>query len=293
MVQIKAFLQQFCYCIIARLRLTKTHIFLHAMNASVLSTSLLCALCLSAPLVFAVQQSPVTVPIEEATAVVKSRQKHTQTVQAVQVSGMKDQDWKPYRQMLNGLNAFERHHALAPETQLRFIVRPQVEGLVLADIRLKIVGDTIQVPIVLAANGSFELPRNQKAADENADLVLNQKQNWVRWNLLALRTPTLSTHQRRIGDLRLTCEVFAAMENIEKLRREFNLRGVTADNLCESPRLNWTFYENQGLKSARIFNESRSEVLPLSSDHRGFTVNLFDRAWGNNALIELEFAVEE
>jgi hypothetical protein len=266
------------------------------MNAFVLSTSLLSALCLSTSLVFAAQQSqqsPVTVPIEEGTAVVKSRQKLTQTVQAVQVSGMKDQDWKPYRQMLSGLNAFERHHVLAPETQLRFIVRPQVAGLALADIRLKIVGDTIQVPITLADNGSFELPRIQKAADENADLALNQKQNWVRWNLLALRTPSLSTHQRRMGDLRLTCEVFAAMEDIEKLRREFNLRGVTADNLCKSPRLNWTFYENQGLKSARIFNESRAEVLPLSSDQRGFTVNLFDLSWGDNALIELEFTAED
>jgi hypothetical protein len=266
------------------------------MNAFVLLASLLSAVFLRTSLIFAAQQSqqtPATVAVEEAAAVVKSRQPLTQTVQAVQVSGMKDQDWKPYRQMLNGLNAFERHHALAPETQLRFIVRPQIEGLALADIRLKIVGDTIQVPIVLADNGSFELPRNQKAADENADLVLNQKQNWVRWNLLALRTPTLSTHQRRIGDLRLTCEVFAAMENIEKLRREFNLRGVTADNLCESPRLNWTFYENQGLKSARIFNESRAEILPLSTDKRGFTVNLFDQAWRDNALIELTFSKEE
>lgn len=264
------------------------------MNVFVLMTGSLISFFLStASLVFSVQHAQVVSPADENAVVVKPRQKLSQAFQAVQVSGMKDQDWKPYRQMLSGLDAFERHHALAPDTQLRFIVRPQVEGLAIADIRLKIVGDTIQIPIALADNGSFELPRNLKAADENADLVLNQKQNWVRWNLLALRTPSLSQHQRRMGDLRLTCEVFAAMENIEKLRREFNLRGVTADNLCQSPRLNWTFYENQRLISAKVFSESRIEVLQLSKDGRGFVVNLFDLSLGNNALIELEFAEEE
>jgi hypothetical protein len=214
-------------------------------------------------------------------------------VQVVQISGMRDQDWKPYRTLIRGLDAFTRHRALAPETRLKFILRPQIANVKLDQLALKIVGDNAVFPVALNRDGTFELPRHQAAVDDNADMVLNQKQDVVRWNLVAIRSPELAPHQRRIGDLRLTCEVFAAMEDWAVLKRQYGLRGVPEGELCTSPRLNWTFFEAQRIRSARLYSESRVENLSISTDKRGFIVNLFDVAWLNNAVIDLDFYDDE
>ena len=202
---------------------------------------------------------------------------------------MRDQDWKPYRVLLRGLDAYESHRAMAPDTFFRFVLRPQSEEIEVGDTHLKLVGENVVLSIPIAEDWSFALPRNQQAAEENAELVLNQRQNRMRWNLLAIRTKGLAEHHRRLGDLRLTCEVFAAMEDWDKLRRQLGLRGVNSGNACVSPRLNWTFYERLPLKSAMLINEKRTENLRLTPDRLGFIVYLFDQSWSDHALIQLEF----
>lgn len=210
-------------------------------------------------------------------------------IASVEISGMRDQDWKPYRVLLRGLDAYEAHRSMAPETQFRFVLRPQTDDIEVANTYLKLVGESVVVPIELTQDWSFALPRNQQAFDENAELVLNHRQNRMRWNLLAIRTKGLAENHRRLGDLRLTCEVFAAMEDWDKLRRQLGLRGVNAGNACVSPRLHWTFYERRPLKSAMLVNEKRTENLRLTPDRLGFIAYLFDQSWSDHALIQLEF----
>lgn len=226
----------------------------------------------------------------EAWSQVSSAKAAKNGVQSVQVSGMRDQDWKPYRTLLRGLDAFETNRFLAPETVFKFVLRPQSLDVDLKQIELKVVGETVALSVALDSDGSFALPRNQMAFDEDAELVLNQRQRSIRWNLLAIRTRGMPDHHRRIGDLRLTCEVFAAMEDWEKLKRQLGLRGVNSTNACISPRLHWTFFEARTLKSARLVNDQRSENLRLTSDGKGFIVYLFDQSWSDHSLIHLEFA---
>lgn len=229
----------------------------------------------------------------EVWAQANTTRSHKLGVQSVQVSGMRDQDWKPYRTLLKGLDAYEANRFMAPDTEFKFVLRPQESDIDLSQIQLKVLGETLVLPVSLAEDGSFFLPRNQLAFDENAELVLNQRQNKIRWNLLAIRSKNLLEHQRRLGDLRLTCEVFAAMEDWEKLKRQLGLRGINSGNACVSPRLHWTFYEGRQLKSALLVNEKKTENLKLSADGRGFVVYLFDQSWSDHALIHLEFAEQE
>ena len=42
---------------------------------------------------------------------------------------MRDQDWKPYRVLLRGLDAYEAHRSAAPGTQFRFVLRPQTDDI--------------------------------------------------------------------------------------------------------------------------------------------------------------------
>jgi hypothetical protein len=238
------------------------------------------------------QENSSSMANQSTSAVAAMRQKLA-APQAVLVSGMKDQDWKPYRDMLRGLVAFETHHRLAPDTELKFVLRPQSSEIEMASLRLRLVGEHVSQSINLTAEGVFTLPQDQRAADENADLVLNQKKNLLMWNVLAIRTPTLQTHQRRLGDLRLTCEVFMAMEDWDELKKRYRLRGTDSGNACESPRLSWTFYEPQRIKNATIKSATRWGNLALSEDKRGFVVYLFDLAWSDHALIDLEFEQEK
>ncbi|WMW80346.1 hypothetical protein RF679_17110 [Undibacterium cyanobacteriorum] len=231
----------------------------------------------------------LAIPIGAIAQTPSAEKPHRVKVASVEISGMRDQDWKPYRVLLRGLDAYESHRAMAPDTSFRFVLRPQSEELEVADTHLKLVGENVVLPIPIAEDWSFALPRNQQAAEENAELVLNQRQNRMRWNLLAIRSKGLAEHHRRLGDLRLTCEVFAAMEDWDKLRRQLGLRGVNSGNACVSPRLNWTFYERLPLKSAMLINEKRTENLRLTPDRLGFVVYLFDQSWSDHALIQLEF----
>lgn len=95
--------------------------------------------------------------------------------QQVTVSGSKDPDWKPYRKMLDGLNAFDKFHALAPSAELKFILRPQQPNLDTTGLKLRIVGDNTSIDVPIAADHTFSVPRVESAAKDDADLRLNSK----------------------------------------------------------------------------------------------------------------------
>ncbi len=69
---------------------------------------------------------------------------------------------------------------------------------------------TLALPV--GSDALFDVPRSQQAWDANAELVLRRKRNEVRvWPYV--RTPGLADNQRRLGDLRLECQVFVALAN--------------------------------------------------------------------------------
>ena len=115
----------------------------------------------------------------EVWAQANTTRSHKTGIQSVQVSGMRDQDWKPYRTLLKGLDAYEANRFMAPDTEFKFVLRPQESDIDLSQIQLKVLGETLVLPVSLAEDGSFFLPRNQLAFDENAELVLNQRQNKI------------------------------------------------------------------------------------------------------------------
>jgi hypothetical protein len=101
--------------------------------------------------------------------------------QQVAVAGSKDPDWKPYRKMLDGPDAFSRYHSLAPKAELKFILRPQQPNLALADLQLRIVGDNVSIDVPIADDATFSVPRDEAAARDDADFRLNSKKGLFRW----------------------------------------------------------------------------------------------------------------
>lgn len=213
-----------------------------------------------------------------------------EAAQQVTVAGSKDPDWKPYRKMLDGLDAFSRYHSLAPKAELKFILRPQQPNLTLAGLQLRIVGDNVSIDVPIAADATFSVPRDEAAARDDADFRLNSKKGLFRWRP-DIRTPGLPAGTRRLGDLRLECEVRWAVDKFDasliKLAYIVPLGGV-----CHSSRSRVFFTTASPIAGATLVSGSRREKLPAErldpKDRTRYAPPLHDQDWPDDTLVEFE-----
>ena len=74
----------------------------------------------------------------------------TAPVPQVKVDATRDPVDKSYRKMLQGVERFERDHALAPQAVLRFRLLPRQPGVDMTGVQLRIAGDSVSIPLPLA-----------------------------------------------------------------------------------------------------------------------------------------------
>ena len=113
---------------------------------------------------------------------------------------------KSYRKMIAGMDLFERMHSLAPAASLRYKLLPRQPGTDMDRIDLEVLGDTVAIPVRVAADHTFTLERDSKAAAENAAVTPNRRAQSMTWRV-EIRTPGLPPDTRRLGDMRLECLV--------------------------------------------------------------------------------------
>ena len=131
------------------------------------------------------------------------------TLPGVTISGSKataDPVEKSYRRMVRGMDLFERRRALSPQGELRFKLLPRKPGVSLDRLELLVLGKTVETPIPVAPDRTFVLQRDPKALDENAMVTPDRKALTMTWRA-EVRTPGLAPNTRRLGDLRLECQV--------------------------------------------------------------------------------------
>lgn len=207
----------------------------------------------------------------------------------VEVSGVKDPALRPYRIMSRGLDAFEKHHALAPDANLRFELKNK-DGTKLpaAGLGLRLAGDKVDLTLPVDANATFVLPRSQDAFDDNADLVVNRKNDAIRWRPY-VRSPGVPENARRLGDMRLECEVAWAV-----MRDEIGFLARTAmaavGGMCHAPMSALYYRAPKQLTAVRLTSGERSRLLRMSADANSYVVPVRDKEWDNESLIEYEFA---
>lgn len=215
----------------------------------------------------------------------------TAETQSVEINGTKDPDWKSYAKMLKGIDAFDKHRGLAPQAPLKFILKPRKAGVSMDGLSLRLEnGDQIE-PIPLASDGTFTLPRSKEAVAEKAELVINRKKALFRW-WPQIRTAGLLENQRRLGDLRLECELFWAI-NYDDI--PFLVRGlirVMGVN-CQSNKVELAFPSDYlGLVGAKIVQGERSVDLKLSKDKTSYNISLYEGDFNNDAIVELIYDEE-
>lgn len=218
---------------------------------------------------------------------------------------------KSYRKMIKGMERFAREHALAPDAPLRFQLLPRLPTVNMNGITLRVAGDSVSVPVPVAPDNSFVLPRSEAALRENAAVVANRKTTSMTWRARII-TPGLPAGTRRLGDMRLECLVgveAGLVSNSSPLFRWINEALTSPEQVCNSPNGNYLFFAERPIFAVRLRAGERVETLPFNMLYAGgeqtradleycdcqvmldrtFYAPIWDKSWPDDTLVEFEF----
>jgi hypothetical protein len=206
---------------------------------------------------------------------------------------MRNPELKTYRVMAAGLDAFDDHHGLAPAAKMVRFKLTRRAGSPLTDmdnLALRISGDTVSIPVAVGADGTFVLPRSEKADDEDADLVLNKKKGGYRWRP-DVRSEGVPANMRRLGDLRLECQVMVATAKKEIgfwITAMINSFLLSTD-WCNVDKLQLSTKTDRKIRSATLLHQGERTRLHLSEDDTAYVPPISDKTYPNDTLIEIEY----
>jgi hypothetical protein len=231
--------------------------------------------------------------------------------QTVTVSATRDPVDKSYRKMIKGMERFERERALAPQAALRFHLLPRLPKVQLTGITLRVVGDTVSLPVPVAADNSFVLVRNEQALREDAVVLANRKTATMTWRASVV-TPGLPPGTRRLGDLRLECRVgmdAALVSNTSPIFAWLSDLLTDTDKICNTADGNYLFFAERPLFAVTLRSGARTEVLPFKMLYAGgeqtaqslpycdcqvlldrsYYAPIWDNSWPDDTLVEFEY----
>jgi hypothetical protein len=232
-------------------------------------------------------------------------------IQTVNVTYTRDPVDKSYRKMIRGMERFERAHALAPHAALRFRLLPRSPSVTMRGVSLRVMGDHITIPVQVAPDNSFVLPRNTQALAEDAAVVANRKTTSLTWRA-QVTTPGLPPGTRRLGDLRLECLVgmeAGLVSNSSPLFGWISNALTTPEQVCDSPDGNFLFFTERPLFSVTLQAGARSEIMPFRFLYAGgdqtpdmlpfcdcqvlldrtYYAPIWDRSWPDDTLVSFEY----
>ena len=233
---------------------------------------------------------------------------------AVVITAVRDPVAKSYRKMLEGAKLFEERRYLAPAASLRFKLIPRKDAAPMAGIELEVAADSRAIPLKVGPDNTFALVRDEVALKENARVMPNRKAGTMTWRA-DVRTPGLPPNTRRLGDLRLECEVGMKSGLISNYPAGFfgwlEELVIKGPSYCHRPAPRYLFFAERPLFSVTLIDGERREVLPVDMLYAGasrdpkwkvdrhcdcevlfdhaYFVPLGDESWPDDALVELEY----
>jgi hypothetical protein len=221
---------------------------------------------------------------------------------------------KSYRKMIHGMDLFEKERGMAPGASLRFKLLPRKRETDMSRIEMEVIGSTEAFEVPIAPDHTFTLVRNQKAYDENAQVIPNRKRQTMTWRT-EIRTPGLPPNTRRLGDLRLECRVgmeAGLVSNTTNFVGRLARVILDTPSYCDRKDPLYLFFADQPLFGVTLVAGDRRETLPanklwaaasddagLNSDlpycdcevlvDRTYVLPLGDRSWPDDTLVEFDY----
>ena len=232
----------------------------------------------------------------------------------VTVTATRDPVDKSYRKMIAGMDRFERNRARAPQATLRFQLLPRLPTTRLDGITLRVVGDNIALPVPVAPDHTFALDRNSQALREDAALIASSKTSTLTWRA-QVRSPGVPPGMRRLGDLRLECQVGVEAGLLSNNATVFAWLGellTDPDRVCASADGNYRFFAERPVFGVTLRDGPRTETLPFSMLYAGgtqtpdtlpfcdcqvlldrsFYAPIWDQRWSDDTLVAFDYMDE-
>lgn len=232
----------------------------------------------------------------------------------VTVSAPRDFVEKSYRQMIGGMDLFERLHAMAPQASLRFRLLPRKRDTSMRGIELEIIGRTVEIAVPIGDDHTFALRRLPQAVAQDAVVTPNRRSRSMTWRA-DIRTPGLPPDARRLGDLRLECRVgleSGLVSNNESLITRMMNAFTDPERYCGAPGARYLFFADRPIFGVTLVAGDRREVLPVARLYasasedpglpydlpycdcevlidRTYYMPLGDTSWPDDTLVEFDF----
>ena len=232
----------------------------------------------------------------------------------ITASAPRDPVEKSYRKMINGMDLFERRHGLAPDASLRFRLLPRRRDTDMGSIRVDVIGKLTEFVVPVAADQTFSLRRDRQAYEEDAVVSPNRKAQTMTWRT-EIRTPGLPAPTRRLGDLRLECEVgmeAGLVSNNRNLLDRILGSFSRPPDYCSRRDARYLFFSERPLFGVTLVSGERREIQPVEKLYGGasddpamaqelaycdcevllprtYFLPLGDRSWPDDTLVEFEF----
>lgn len=213
--------------------------------------------------------------------------------------------------MIKGMDRFERERALAPGATLRFRLLPRLPKNNLEGTTLRVAGDSVSLPLPIAPDFSFVLPRNAEALRQDAAVVASRKSDSMTWRAW-VQSPGVAEGTRRLGDLRLECKVGVDAGLISNTSPIFGwLSNLLTDTeqVCNNADGNYLFFADRPVFNVTLRRGDRVEALPFKMLYAGgdqtaatlpfcdcqvlldrsFYAPIWDRSWPDDTVVEFDY----
>lgn len=243
-----------------------------------------------------------------------AQDKPGQELPQVTITALSDPVEKSYRKVVQGMDYFDRARAvLAPHASLRFKLLPRKPDADMDHVVLKVIGSTFAYEVPIAADHSFVLKRDFKAMQEDAVVSPNRKRLSMTWRT-EIRTPGLPPDSRRLGDLRLECQVGLEAGLVSNRGPFARIADLFTDPMsyCDRKDAKYLYFAERPLFSVTLVAGARREVLPvdqlyaMASDDPGlkydlpycdcemlidrtYFLPLGDHSWPDETRVEFEY----
>lgn len=204
--------------------------------------------------------------------------------QAIVVEGIRTPYRLSYAKLLLARQAFDEHRHRAPGATFRFHVHETDPPGTPLMLHLRMGDDRLE--LALDAEGNFAFPQAVVAAPEESQVVANRRSSRLKVRP-RVRTPGLGPHTYRLGDLRVSCEAFWAMEREDVplfYRAAFSLAG----GVCKSSSISMAVSSNGPIASATIKANGHDLPVRVSADGLSFHPPLHDTTLSDDALLVVE-----
>ena len=218
---------------------------------------------------------------------VLAQEEAEQPLPQVVVSSMKDAYKTAYPNIQKALGAQRENPQLAPQARMRWMLfardgRPLVQSPPIA-----IVGSDGQIVVVPDSDGGFELPATVTGLGTDVELHIGMKRGEMLLVPLA-QTGGIDASSRRLGDLRLECEMTWRLEYEEipmLARGAIKLMGSP----CRSKNFGVPIHVRRKLASATITRDGQPLQLKLGWRSMAFFAPLHDATLGDDTRITLTY----